>query len=186
MLMVVLIVGVCNETKADREPPRSLSEMNVASSLVADGVVTSVTDLSTEKLNHPDGNPVLRVRRQAVFQIEKIQKGQINGKGDFVYLEFWKITDPRYKGEVAPDLAVNERFRLYADATEVDQSGQLHVFLHSRNSVRPEALETPALTPRAPVLKTATDAPPPVSETKPILPMPSEEPQTIRPKKATP
>ena len=135
------------ETKADREHPRSLIEMNQASSLIIDGIVSSVIDLSTEELPHPDGKPVLRTRRQAVFRIVKVQKGQVGGKEDFVYIEYWKVTDSRYKGEVAPDLKVNAKFRLFADATVIDQSGRISIFVHTHNAVRPEALEVSTLTP---------------------------------------
>jgi hypothetical protein len=147
VVILALMLASIQEIKADREHPRSLIEMDQASSLIIDGIVTSVTDLNTEELPHPDGKPVLRTRRQAAFRIEKLQKGKVEGKDDFVYIEYWKVTDSRYKGEVAPDLKVNDRFRLFADAAAIDQFGRISIFIHTRNAVRPEALKVAALTP---------------------------------------
>jgi hypothetical protein len=186
--ILALMLASSQDVKADRERPRSLSEMDQASSLIIDGTVTSVTDLGTEELPHPDGKPVLRTRRQAAFRIEKIQKGQVEGNADFVYLEYWKVTDSRYQGEVAPDLKVNDRFRLYADAAATDPSGRISIFVHTHNAVRPEVLEAPALTPdlspEKGIAYTSPQTPSPVlpvpakqaSEAKPVTTRSSEEP----------
>lgn len=194
LLILVMMFATLNDARADREPPRSLSEMDAASSLVVDGVVTAVSDLSTEELKHPNGIPVIRIRRQAVFQIEKIQKGMVGGNADVVYLEYWKVADSRYKGEVAPELTVNARFRLYADTVEVDQSGKHHVFVHTHNAVRPEALQATALVTPPPDKETAPDSQPPLPsgvlpssppkkapEAKPAVPAPNEEPASSTP-----
>lgn len=143
IILFVVLVSV-KSVQADIQAPLSLKEMEERSSLVVDGTVTEIVMTEVKETPHPNGIPVMRSKFKAVFKVNKIIKGEKKNKSEeklFVNLEYWKVSDDRFRGDKVPDINVGDKFRLYAEAVSTSSSGEITAYIHTSNAVRPEALE---------------------------------------------
>jgi hypothetical protein len=139
---------VMNPISAAQEPLRSLMEMESRSELIADGKVTDIRLIETEKIPHPYGSPVVREKYRASFQVEKLIKGSLGNQGatGLVYLEYWQTDDKRFRGGSPPKISLGDEFRLFGETVNLRPDGGTTVNIHTTSAVRPEAFDSPSST----------------------------------------
>jgi hypothetical protein len=134
-IVASLVLAGGQPSKANKERPRSIEEMQSSSGIVRDGIVTDVVAKQKPMPSDAGNGAHLSDDYEATLKVERTIKGQI--KNESVILVYSRVSDPRFTGNNPPGLKSGDRFRLFAD--EIESVGPpIVIRVRSPNAVRPE------------------------------------------------
>lgn len=165
VFIAITCILLVQSSKANKELPRSLEEMQSSSAIVLDGKVTAVMAKHKPPLAKKSDDEVVPEEYEAKFEIERTLKGPVRSQS--VVLVYSRISDPRFSGDNPPALRVGDHFRLFADKIESD-GPPIVIRVRTENAVRPEAVEqTGNASPTAFHAKSSDDAVRPIAPLTP-------------------